>query len=213
MTISQLRKRFDREFGKFFNQYTRKLRGYAGGKPVRGPVMTFPRKVIDERIKSLLEIANEINVDTIGKGTFKDTYVAKWQWHLKGKGKTPKEWKEKFRDWYGSINPKYCVYIFWSFKGRCMYVGRTGTGVRGVRPQGHFEKYWFVQDVARVDVYVVKRKAYLKQAECLAWHIHSPVYNEYKPSNMRNAKPCPVCEREKLIDEELGRIFKPKNKK
>jgi len=194
---------FEKALDELFKQRTHWLRLSLGlaepGKPPK-----FSRKKVDRSIARLQELASKAFTSTLAKDHFDRHLASQKCWRVEGRG-----WRQKktsFNKWYRTLGlKKGCVYAFWGGQGRCLYVGRTGTG--GTRPSNHFEKFWFPK-VKQITVYEVKGGSHIPKIECLAIHRFQPRHNRNAPAARKWKKACPLCEIHRLIENELRQIFR-----
>lgn len=195
---------FISELNKLYRRRTHWLRS-AIGERVPGPPPTFTRKTVDNGIRRLQGIASEAYANALAKEQFAQYAPMKRAWQVRGYGRPEK--RRLFDQWYarriGVL--RNCVYVFWGKRGRCVYIGRTGSG--GSRPRNHFEKHWF-GDVRRIDVYPVRQASQLPKLECLAIHRFDPSRNKMRAARQRWTKKCPMCKIHRDIHRELRRIFR-----
>ncbi|MBI1807002.1 MAG: GIY-YIG nuclease family protein [Ignavibacteria bacterium] len=197
-------KEFERQLDKLFLQRTHWLRNEVGLKKVGKPPI-FDRSKVDKAIERLQLIASNALSSKLAKKEFNHFVSKRKNYLIKGRG--PEAKKELFEIWFSKHFPKSkgLVYAFWGKKGKCIYVGRTGS--HGSRPSSHFEKYWFPA-VRRAKVFSVDGKSQIPKLECLAIHHFQPSRNKNKASTGKWTKACPLCETHKHIRKELRSIFR-----
>jgi|ERR1700722_7696377 len=202
---SQMTKRSDTKFDEtlsdLFKDRTHWLRAQI--RTPHGIPPEFNKEKIQKAIKELQSFATESLIYEHAFRSLSKLYDQKRQWHVKGWGR--EEQRENFTHWLEKeISFKNFVYVFWSNK-RCRYVGRTIGGKN--RPQSHFEKYWFT-GVTRIDVLASRAKREIPKLECLASHRFKPSKAKNKPSSLKWYTPCPICETQEAIRDEMRSIFK-----
>lgn len=195
---------FEKALDGLFRQRTHWLRTKLGdSKPGKPP--EFSRKKVNVGIEKLQDIASKAFAPRLARKGFEKHITIRKLYHIKGHGREDK--KKRFNKWYDNyFNPRRgYVYSFWKYDKTCIYVGRTGSG--GSRPSGHFEKFWFSQ-AKRITVFQLKSKSQIPKIECLAIHHFQPRRNKNKASTKKWTKACPLCEKHRLIEKELHRIFR-----
>jgi len=197
-------KQFELALDNLFKQRTHWLRHNLGLKKP-GKLPKFDRKKVDKGITKLQELASKAFSRSLAKEHFKEHIKQKKSWKIKGRGTDNK--KKLFNQWYKKLNiKKGCVYLIQCGK-KYLYVGRTDTS--GNRPQDHFIKKWF-PNKGRITIFEIKGQSHIPQIECLAVHYFQPLKNVNMPASKKWKKACPLCERLKVIKEELRKIFKLK---
>ncbi len=196
---------FERKLNKLFLDRTSNLRSMLGLKKC-GPKPQITRRKIDKAIGDLQDLASKILASELAKKAFEESAESKSGRKIIGRG-----WKrqqEEFDRWFNEKFPvqKELVYVFWN-KNKCLYVGRTGNG--GSRPSAHFNRR-DVPKITRIDIYPAKSKVHTPKLECLAVHHFEPIANDYKPSEKKWTKKCPLCAMHKKIESELRKIFRIK---
>ena len=93
------------------------------------------------------------------------------------------------------------VYAFWKGK-KCLYVGK---GAKPTRLLTHRKSYG--REAESVELWFVRSKSFLPQAECLATHLFQPRDLAMRPSRAAWGKKCPVCVRHDEIRRELSGLF------
>jgi len=197
-------KSFERELDKMFRQRTHWLRSELGKKKAGQPPV-FGRKKVDKAIDKLQRIASDALAQKTAKSEFYKHVAFRKNRRVFGRGVDEK--KREFEKWFSATFRKSIgvVYSFWGEKGKCIYVGRTGSG--GSRPSSHFDKFWF-SSVKRTTIYAVSSKSQLPKLECLAIHSLQPIRNKNKASTKKWTKACPLCKTHKYIENELRSIFR-----
>jgi len=193
---------FEKKLDHLFLDRTYNLRSKLGLKRC-GPKPQITRKKIDKAIEELQDLASNILAKGLAKKEFDENTGNKKRRKIKGRG-----WKKQkllFDQWFKKTFPKQneLVYVFWNNK-KCVYVGRTGKG--GSRPTSHFSKKWC--KITSVDIYPAKSKSHTPKLECLAVHYFKPRENNYKPSERKWTKKCPLCLIHKHIESDLRIIFR-----
>ena len=200
-------KQFNKKLEKLFKEWTHRLRG-AIQTHSRGRIPSIDKVKIDKTIKQLQHIASEILINRDCKKEFEEIVSDKTRWHTKNKGWGWDKRKDEFNDWFKkkNINFKNYIYVFWA-GNKCKYVGKSIAG--RTRPQTHFEKR-LINGVTLIAIYFTSQRTQIPKLECLAIHRFKPSkkYNKYKPSFSKHDKPCPVCENEDLIKQEIKSTFR-----
>ena len=196
---------FERKLDQLFLDRTFNLRCMLGLKK-RGPKPQITRKKINKAIEDLQGLASRILASGLAKKEFEENAGPKKGRKITGRGWKPQ--KEKFDRWFNKEFPNQdeLVYVFWN-KNKCLYVGRTGKG--GSRPSAHFNRK-DIPKITRIDIYPAKSKVHTPKLECLAVHHFEPIANDYKPSEKKWTKKCPLCAMHKKIESELRKIFRMK---
>ncbi|MGA2518041.1 MAG: hypothetical protein ABSG44_16010 [Thermodesulfobacteriota bacterium] len=197
-------KKFEQELDKVFHQRTHWLRNEIGSKKVGKPPK-FGRKKVNKAIERLQQIASDALARKLAKTEFNRFVSKKKNYQIKGHG--PENKKASFENWFSKYFPKAkgLLYVFWGKRGRCIYVGRTGS--HGSRPSSHFDKYWF-STVKRATIFSINAKSHIPKLECLAIHHFQPSKNKNKAATKKWTKACPLCKTHKHIEEELRNIFR-----
>jgi hypothetical protein len=201
----KLIKSFDTRLHALFVDRTHWLKSLVRRKtPGAAPV--FGRKKVNKAIESLQDISTDILLRSKLVAKPSELYDLKRQWHPKrNKGWGIDQKKARFNTWYEEkVDYQNCVYSFWDNR-KCLYVGRTLKG-KG-RPSSHFEKAWFGR-ATRVDIWGVRDKRKVPMLECLATHRFEPSHSKNKPSTVKHASKCPICQVHGNIREELRQIFR-----
>lgn len=163
-------KQFELALDNLFKQRTYWLLHNLGLKKP-GKLPKFDRKKVDKGITRLQELASKAFSRSLAKKHFKKHIKQKKSWKIKGYGVDTK--KKLFSKWHKKLNiKKGCVYAIRKNK-KFLYIGKTGAG--GVRPQNHFEKYWF-PNKGLITIFEVRGKSHISKIECLAVH-------HFRPSN------------------------------
>lgn len=195
---------FEKKLDQLFQNRTYSLRSRLGLKK-RGSKPQMTREKINESIEELQNLASNILAKGLAKKEFEENAM-----HKKGRKVIGWGWKKQkklFEEWFQKnyANQREVIYVFWN-KNKCLYVGRTGNG--GCRPSSHFSEKWC--RATRVDIYPSNSKSQLPKLECLAVHRFEPSENNYKPSDKKWTKKCPLCAVHKQIEGDLRKIFKIK---
>jgi hypothetical protein len=197
-------KSFENELDKLFRQRTYWLR-IELGKPQPGKPRTFNRKVVNEGIQRLQDIASDKLIRWLAKREFNKHIARRKNYTIRGRGPAGK--RAGFERWFAKsfMKTKGLIYAFWGRNGKCIYIGQTGS--HGRRPSSHFEKYWFAR-VTRVTIFVISGKSHIPKLECLAIHHFQPTINKNKAATKKWTKACPLCTTHKYIETELRKIFR-----
>lgn len=195
---------FEKKLDQLFLDRTYSIRSNLGLKK-RGPRPQMTRKKINNAIGQLQDLTSNILARGLAIKEFDQNALPKKGRKIIGRGW--KKQKESFDQWFRKTFPKQndLVYVFWNNK-QCVYVGRTGRG--GSRPSSHFSQKWC--RITRVDVYPTKSKSHTPKLECLAVHRFEPSINNYKPSEKKWTKKCPLCAVHRQIEKDLRKIFRIK---
>lgn len=187
---------FHRKLDQLWKRQTENLRALIKPKP--GMRLAFTRQKRNRLIDDLLELATAALLRRLARRAFKDTYVKRRLFHLKGRGRVARG--QSLVPFSKSLSGPI-VYAFWKGR-RCLYVGK---GRRPSRLKSHRKSYG--REAESVEVFIVRSKSYLPKAECLATHRFKPRDLAIRPSREAWGKKCPVCVRHDRIRRELFGLF------
>lgn len=197
------RKQFENVLKELFKRRTNWLTGEVfSRRPGKPP--SFSRRILNSKINELQKIVSHAFARTIAKDEFTKCVTCNKSWHIRGRG--PEEKGNNFKKWLGRYfsNSKNLVYIFWGNRNRCIYVGRTNSGLH--RPVSQFDKHW-IHKAKRIDIYLTKSYKDIPKLECLAIHRFEPLHNRQKAATKDWTSKCPLCQIHKWVEYELKNIF------
>ncbi|MEK7469884.1 MAG: hypothetical protein AAB074_21155 [Planctomycetota bacterium] len=189
---------FHRKLDDLWSRRTEELRALVGIRH-RGPRLKFNKKIREQRIRELTELATEILRED-AKDEIEARLNQTGRRHIRGYGIQDRF--DRIWDWAESWIRGPIVYLFW--KGsRCLYVGRGNSWKR----LGSYEKSWYLKEADLLEVLCVAGKSNLPLVECLCVHLYEPRDNKSKPANKKWGKSCPICLTHDRIQDELRFVF------
>lgn len=191
-----LHTQFHRKLDQLWRRQTAELRALIKPKP--GMPLAFTRKTRNRLIDELLDLAMDHLMRSLARSAFKDTYLKRRLYHLKGHSRVARG--ESLVPLAKSLSGPI-VYAFWKGR-RCLYVGK---GRKGSRLLFHRKSYG--REAESVELFLVRSKSYLPKAECLATHLFDPRDEAMRPEHSLWGKKCPVCARHDQIRRELSWLF------
>lgn len=195
-----LHTQFRRKLDQLWKRQTAEI--HALLKPKRGRPLAFTRAARNRMIGDLLELASDSLCRRIARSSFGETLLARRLYHLKGHGPRARgESLVAFAKAMNAIIDHPVVYAFWRGR-RCLYVGK---GLRLSRLVSHRKSYG--READSVEVFFIRSKSFLPQAECLATHLFDPRDFAVRPARAAWGKKCPVCLRHDRIRRELFGLF------
>lgn len=188
---------FHRKLDKLWKRRTDDLRALI--KPKVGTRLRFTRKLRNDTIKELLEIAADILTRKVARHELDDLIVERKRRRIRGRGLDGrgKDLVAFSRQLRGPI-----IYMFRQGK-QCLYVGK------GRKPSrlASYQRHAFSTKAGSVEVFSIPSKSQLPKAECLATHLLDPRHNRVRPARVKWSKKCPVCRRLREIKHVLSALF------
>lgn len=171
-------------------------------KPSAGKPKLFSRKLRDDRIAELLQIATNIFISKEAKKEFKKIVKKRKLRKINGRGLLNRGYN--LTDWAGGVFAKSgpIVYAFWR-RDRCLYVGKGATWKR----LKNYKKSAYLLEASSIEVFAIRGRSNLGKAECLAKHIFKPRDNQIDAAKPKWGKSCSVCGKHDQIRSELHYLF------
>lgn len=166
----------------------------------RGALPRFTPTLRKRCVAELLDIASTILVARDAKKEFRGIVTGRKLFHIRGRGLNDRG--KRLCDWVYAELEGPVVYAFWR-GDRCLYVGKGRTPSRLYG----YNRSAYLISADCLEVYFVRGRSYLGQAECLATHRFEPRDNKSKPARVRWGKECPICKKHDFIRDELDGLF------
>lgn len=168
----------------------------------RGKPLELSRKIRDERIKRLQQLATKILIHGGAKKVLRKMTRFVYQNRInKKEARRPK----LLVHWAQDMVSGPAVYSFWK-QHRCLYVGQAKDFVMRLKSYKAQRCKWLVTGV-NMKVYGIKSARRLAKAECLAINLFQPVENDHRAPNGKYDRKCKICAVHDKIKSELQSIF------
>jgi hypothetical protein len=194
-------KQFDRQLLELWDRRSVYIKSLV--RTHHGRQKSFTRRLRDNRILELAEVADAILTRRIAKKELAKVTIRTMRKHILGHGIESRY--RRLSMWVDEEIDGPHIYSFWR-GNRCLYVGKGGTGVR----LKSYAKSIYLKEASLVKVWRIAGTSNLGKAECLARHLFAPRDNKIDPAIRPWSKSCPVCEAKWEVWYELRSLFRLK---